>query len=87
MKNVKKYRFHILTFAIEWRKLYLMTLTYILDFKCLKYVKSVRFRVLPESENNDKISAINIQTFAIERLSNVFSVTLTYFSKVISLKY
>ena len=30
-------------------KLYFVTLTYIFDFKCLKYVKIVRFGILPDS--------------------------------------
>ena len=33
------------------RKLYSVTLTYIFDFKCYKYVKFDCFRMLPESEN------------------------------------
>ena len=44
--NYEKSAIHIHTFAIEWHN----TLTYIFDFKCLKYVKFVRFRMLPEAK-------------------------------------
>ena len=65
-----------------------MTLTYIFDFECLKYVKFVHFRMLPETKIM-KNSAIHIQTFAIERRKSRFccSVTLTYIFDFKCLQY
>ena len=44
---------HIQTFAIKWPKSRFspVILTYIFDFKCLKCVKFVRFRMLPEAKS------------------------------------
>ena len=49
-----------------------MALTNIFDFKCLKYVKFVRFSNLQEGKIMKKI-AIHTQTFAIERHQFRFS--------------
>ena len=51
-KNVRNYilNFDICHRMASFRKLYSVTLTYIFDFKCLKYVKFVCFRMLPEAK-------------------------------------
>ena len=70
-KIMKKTAIHIQTFAIERIEssfLSSVKLTYIFDFKCLKYVKFIRFRMLPKAKIlRKKKSAIHIQIFAIER--------------------
>ena len=68
IKNIKtRVYFDICHRMVSLRKLYSVTLTYIFDFKSLKYVRFVRFRMLPESWKYEKQSAIHTQTFLIER--------------------
>ena len=86
---MKNSAIHIQTFAIELRKFsFSVTLSYIFDFKSLKYVKSVRFRLLLEA----KIIFLNQQyTFKHLRLNGVSPVlpfvTLAYIFDFKCLKF
>ena len=55
------------------RKLYSTTLAYIFNFKCLKYVKLVGFRMLPDSYNYKKKLTNTNSHFLIECRESRFS--------------
>ena len=50
-----------------------VSLNYIFDLKCLKYMTFVSFRMLSEAKIMKKNSAIHIETFAVKRCKSRFS--------------
>ena len=54
------------------QKLYSVIFTHIFDFNCLKYVKFVRFRMLPEAKIMKKYQQYTFRHLRWNGVSNVF---------------
>ena len=60
-----------------------MTLTYIIDFKCLKYEKFLRFGMLPKAKNIFLIQQYSFQHLRSNGVNAIFSsATLIYILEV-----